>query len=240
MLGIHVHDRNLESLREIARIMRRPAVDRISRESDLVVDDDVKRSADAISAEPRHVERLRHNALAGKRGIAVDAHREHTRSSRHSLPSELTCRARATPCRTGFTNSRWLGFGISATSTSRPLGDFRVPVAPRWYFTSPVSLSGIRCGVLPLELPEDRPVRLAEHVSENVDASAVRHRDARLPRALRRGRLDRDVEHRNQDVRALDRESLVALIHPAKESLESVDFGEPSKNGFLLFDVSGS
>ena len=37
VVGVHVHDRNLEALREIARVVRRARVDRVGREADLVV-----------------------------------------------------------------------------------------------------------------------------------------------------------------------------------------------------------
>ena len=50
IIGVHVHDRHLESLRRIARVARRPRVDRIGREAHLVVHDEVHRPADAISA----------------------------------------------------------------------------------------------------------------------------------------------------------------------------------------------
>src|SRR5918992_243079 len=37
----------------------------------------------------------------------------------------VRCSARATPSSTGFTNSRWLGFGTSSSSTTLPLGSVR-------------------------------------------------------------------------------------------------------------------
>ena len=37
VVGVDVHDRDLEALREIARVVRRARVDRIGREADLVV-----------------------------------------------------------------------------------------------------------------------------------------------------------------------------------------------------------
>ncbi len=48
------------------------------------------------------------------------------------------CRDRAHPTTTGFTNSRWLGFGASVTLTVPTPSISRVPLAPLWYFTSPV------------------------------------------------------------------------------------------------------
>src|SRR6476469_3382281 len=53
--------------------MRRARVDRVCRESNLVVRDDVQRPANAISAQTRHVERLGHNSFARECCIAVNA-----------------------------------------------------------------------------------------------------------------------------------------------------------------------
>ncbi len=74
---VHVNDRHLEALREIARVMSRSSVHRISGESDLIVRDDVKRAADAISSQPRHVERLRDDSLTRKCSVTVNHHRHH-------------------------------------------------------------------------------------------------------------------------------------------------------------------
>ena len=74
-------------------------------------------------------------------------------------------------------------------------------------------------GVLFLELLEDRCVRLAEGVRQDVDASAVRHREIDFARTVCRGRFNRDVQHRHQDVVALYREALVTLIRASQESL---------------------
>jgi hypothetical protein len=75
MLGIHVNDRNFKPFCQVARISRRSAIAWISRESDLVVYNDVKRSTNPKSAQPRHDERLGHDSFARKRRITVDAHR---------------------------------------------------------------------------------------------------------------------------------------------------------------------
>ncbi len=41
------------------------------------------------------------------------------------------------PSTTGFTHSRWLGLGATETARVSPVCALCVPVAPRWYFTSP-------------------------------------------------------------------------------------------------------
>ena len=61
------------------------AVDGRGGEADLVVDDDVDGAAGAIAFELRKIERFRHHALAGERGVAVDEHGQH-------LAALLRCR----------------------------------------------------------------------------------------------------------------------------------------------------
>ena len=61
------------------------------------------------------------------------------------MPAPLersVCSARVQPSTTGSTASRWLGFGASVIVTS-PDDVFRVPVAERWYLTSPVPPSSL-------------------------------------------------------------------------------------------------
>ena len=88
--------------------------------------------------------------------------------------------------------------------------------------------------VLPLELLEHRAHWLVEHVSEHVDAAAMRHRHHDQSRAGRGRAFDRRLEHRHQRVVPLDRKALVALIGAAEEALEPVDFGEAAQHGALL------
>src|SRR5689334_4602362 len=51
VVAIHVNDRYLEPLGEVARVECRARVARIRREPDLIVRDDVQRAANSISAE---------------------------------------------------------------------------------------------------------------------------------------------------------------------------------------------
>ena len=76
VVGVHVDDRDVEPLREVARVARRPTLGRIRREADLVVRDQVERAAGRVPLEALQVERLRDDALAGERGVAVDEDRE--------------------------------------------------------------------------------------------------------------------------------------------------------------------
>ena len=75
VLGVDMHYRNFETLRQVARIPGRASVARIGGETHLIVDDDVQRAANAISAQSRKIERLGNYALARECGISVNADR---------------------------------------------------------------------------------------------------------------------------------------------------------------------
>src|SRR5262249_1291747 len=75
IVGVHVHDRYVEALREIARVVGASAIARISREPNLIVHDDVQRSTDAESRQTRQVERLGDNSFAWESSIAVNTNR---------------------------------------------------------------------------------------------------------------------------------------------------------------------
>ena len=73
---VYVDDGRVEALREIARVIGRASFLGVGRESDLIVEDDVDRSAGRITVQPREIERLGDDALARERGVAVQQHRK--------------------------------------------------------------------------------------------------------------------------------------------------------------------
>ena len=84
VVGVDVDDRDVEALREVARVARRAAALGVGREPDLVVRDQVKRAAGRVAVERLEVQRLRHLALARERRVAVDEHRRARRPGRGS------------------------------------------------------------------------------------------------------------------------------------------------------------
>ena len=77
VVGVDVDDRDVEALGEVGRPAGGARLVRIGREADLVVLDQVDRAADRVAVEALEVQRLRHDALAGEGGVAVqdDRHR---------------------------------------------------------------------------------------------------------------------------------------------------------------------
>ena len=77
VVAVDMEDRRVDHLRHIGRIRRGPRVARIGGEADLVVDDEVQRTAGAVAFQVGKAEAFRHHALAGKRRVTMHQQRQH-------------------------------------------------------------------------------------------------------------------------------------------------------------------
>src|SRR5260221_9355541 len=75
IFSVYMKNRRLHRLRHIRRIGTSISVFRISREANLIIDDNVNSSTRRISAQMRHIEGFGDNSLSGKRGIAMNQQR---------------------------------------------------------------------------------------------------------------------------------------------------------------------
>ena len=85
---------------------------------------------------------------------------------------------------------------------------------------------------LALELAEDLPVRLADDVGEHVEPAAVRHAHHDLLHAGVGRRVEQEVEHRDQRLRAFEAEALLPeelRVQEALERLGRVQRGEDAR-----------
>ena len=82
-------------------------------------------------------------------------------------------------------------------------------------------------GLAAFEGGDDRAVRLAQDVGEDVEATAVGHAHQHFAGPGRRRVVDHLVQHRDQDVVAFNGKSLLAEIGLVKETLEDLDLGKP-------------
>src|SRR5439155_17644440 len=88
IVGVDVNDRNLEALGEIAGVARRPRIDRIGGESNLIIENDVQCSAGAEAGQPREIELLGHHAFTGKGSIAMHTDWQHGSFVAVAVPSD--------------------------------------------------------------------------------------------------------------------------------------------------------
>src|SRR5258706_16093240 len=76
IVGVHVHDGDLEAPREAARVAGAVRVGGRGGETELVVWNDLNRAAGVVTGQSRQVQRFGDNALSGKSRIAVDEKRQ--------------------------------------------------------------------------------------------------------------------------------------------------------------------
>ena len=238
VVGVHVDDRRVEALREVARVAGRAAFRRIGREADLVVRDQMERAAGRVAGEPLEVERLGHDTLPGERRVAVDENRQRDGRAMPSRCSRAVGLIRARPA---------LDDGIHGLEVAR-VGDERDSDRPGLRLLRPLgaqvvlhvagaTLRAADDGVgrpLSLELAEDRLVGLAERVREHAEAPTVSHADDCAVCALAGGELDRLVEHGHHHVQPLDRELLLAEERAPEVLLERLDGRQPLEEAAAL------
>ena len=101
IVGVDVRDRDLEAARQAAGVAGAERLLGIGREAELVVGDDVDDAADVVAVEPRQVQRLGDDALAGERRVAVNQDRQdlalvddrRRRAGPRSSPRRAPCRS---------------------------------------------------------------------------------------------------------------------------------------------------
>ena len=75
IVTIHVENRSFNHFRYIRRIWRRTGEGRIGGETDLVIDDEVNCTGNAVTAQTRQTKTFRNNALTGKCRITMQQQR---------------------------------------------------------------------------------------------------------------------------------------------------------------------
>ncbi len=227
IVGVDVHDRDLEAARQAARVAGRERLVRIGGEAELVVRDDVDRAADVPAGEARQVQRFGDDALAGERRVAVDEDAEHFLRLEHR---------RAGGARGGAGRARHADeqrvdrLEVARVGRHRdderlrPIGMFHARAGVVLHVAHPAEVDAAAAREeRVLELREDLRVRLAHHVREHVQAAAVRHGDEHVLHARGGGVGDDLVEHRDHQVEAFDREARLAGERALQEALEHLD-----------------
>ena len=197
-------DRDVETLREVARIAGRASALGLGREADLIVGDQVERAAGRVTGERLEIERLGDDPLARERRVAVDEDRKSDARVVVPLPGGAVGLLRARPpfddrvdrlevARIGDERDR----DVAGRRRPRPL---RAEVV---LDVSTASLLARDDGLdrpLAFELAQDRLVRPPDDVREDVQPAAMRHPHHDLVSAILRSELDRLVEHRDHHV----------------------------------------
>jgi hypothetical protein len=218
VVAIDVEDRRLDAARAVGRVGRRARIRRAGSEADLVVDDQVDRAAGAKAAQLGHLQALVHDALAGERRIAVQQESHDARAlgvaflgllgadfAEHDRIDRLQVR----------------GIGGQAEMHAAAVRQLAVGRSPKVIFdvARAENVVGNRAA---LELGEDRRVRLAHHVGQHVQATAVGHADDDLVDADLDGLADDRLERRHRALAAVQTEALGAGVLDVQEALEAL------------------
>ena len=233
IVAVHVEDRRLDHLRHVGRIGRGAREARIGGEADLVVDDEVDRAAGAVTRGAREPEALRHHALAGEGRVAVDEQRHHRRAvvgraavlvllgahlAEHHRIDDLEMR--------GVGGERQVDV-VAVEDAVGGGAEVVLHVARAFHVVGGEGAA--------LELVEQRPVRLAHHLGQHVQAAAMGHAEHDLLHAEIAAALDDLLERRNQRLAAVEAEALGAGVAHVEELLEAFGLDELVEDGALAF-----
>ncbi len=224
VVRVHVDDRDVEALGEVARVAGRAALVRVRREADLVVRDQVQGPTGRVSVQAREVQRLGDHSLAGERRVAVDQDRERHGRVVDATPARAVRLLR--PCPALYDRVDRLEMAGIRGERDRHLARRRRSGARRREVVLDVACAALVVdddGVdrpLAFELAQDRLVGAAHRVDEDVQPPAMGHADHDLVGAGLGGELDRLVEHRHHRVEPLERELLLAEERPPQVLLE--------------------
>ena len=135
IVAVDVEDRCLHRLGHVAAVEGRPGELRRRGVADLVVDDQVDRAADPIAGDVAHRQRFGHHSLPGEGGVTVEQEgQDGIRAWRVDLVLRPLGSSRRRPGRPPRGGSGWRR---ARGGCRTPEGLTYLPVAPRWYLTSP-------------------------------------------------------------------------------------------------------
>ena len=233
IVAVHVEDRRVDHLGHVGRIGRGARIARIGGEADLVVDDEMQRTAGAVALQVGQPETFRHHALAGERGVAVHQQRQH----RDALVRRI-----AMLILLGADLAEHHGIDdlqMRRVGGQRQMDPVVVELAVRrsaeMIFDVAGALDRVGIGGAALEFMEQRAMRLAHHLRQHVEAAAMRHADHDFLDAEIAATLDDLLERRDQRFTAVEAEPLGAGEFEIAEFLETFGLDQLHQDGAAAF-----
>ena len=211
-----MEDRRVDDPRERGRKASGAVVGGVRGEADLVIDDDVHGAAGGEGWQLRQHERLVDRPLAHERRVAVHEHRDHALAPHIG---QVRLLGADDPFHDGID-----GLEVTRIGAHRQVDG--APVARRVVVRIAEMVLDVAVAVNvpgekgPLELAQDQLVRLPQDVREHVQTAPVGHAHHHLARTGCRRVLDQDIEQRDQRLRTLQREALLANELRVEELLE--------------------
>ena len=191
IVAVDVEDWRLDGLGHVGRIGGEACFARRGGEADLVVDDDVDRSAGAPPGQFRKAEGFEHNPLAGEGGVAVDQHRDHPRALCVVLIFLL---AADDSLDDRIDQFEVAGIGAQADVDAAALAGGAIVGVAEVIFHIAVALAlSVGCDGSG-KFAEEHFIRLVQHVGEHIQPPAVGHAHADFLHTDLGPFVDQDVE----------------------------------------------
>ena len=183
ILAVDMKNRRLRGFREVGAVRTRASVDRIGREADLIVDDEMNRAADAVSGEVGEIQGFGDHALSGEGGVSVEQQRQDAGAV---VVAELALfRARLAE------DERVDRLKVRGVRRQRemnaPSGEGAVGGGAEVILHIAGAALKFGFGRLAAELGEDGGEGFIHDIGEDIEASAVRHAEDDLFHSAERG-----------------------------------------------------
>ena len=227
VVAIHMENRDLDHLRDVGRIHRRARVFRQRRESDLIVHDHVDGAARAVAVELRHVERLRHDALARESSVAMDEQRQNFapqfRIAAHPLP-----RARGSlhdgidrfeMARVGREANLHLGAILQLPDRAIAEVIFHIAIARH-------EVGDVVGG----KFGEDDLQRFLQEIRQDVEPAAMGHPHANLLDPMMRTAAENRIQDHHERLRALERKAFLPDVASVQKRFERLGFEQRAQD----------
>ena len=229
VVAVDVEDRRLHELRDLGGVARGARRRRAGGEADLVVDDQMDRSAGPIAGYVGETEGLRHDSLARERRVAVHQDAEDTPA--FGIPALALLR----PDLADDDGIDRLEMGRVGGKREMDLDAVELPVGGSAQVILHVARAAdlLRLVGHAAELGEDRRVGLVHDVGEHVEAAAMRHAQHDLLDPELRAALEDLFQGRDQRFAAVEPEPLGPRIPYMEKLLEGFGFHQPFVNGLL-------
>ena len=203
IFAVHVEDGNRQALGQVRREAAGIGFVRIGGEADQIVNDNVNCSADVIAAQGREVQTLGGDSLPRESGIAVH-------DDGHDLQLAVVADARLLGARASH---RHRVHGFEVAGIRHQVDAYLVAVgggeqSGRADVVLHVAAAQHAAGIDVFEAGEDLRRRAVHHIDDDVQASAMAHRQHRLLGSLLGSGIENLVEQRDQRGVAFQRVAL--------------------------------
>src|SRR2546425_3199180 len=230
IFAIHVEDRNLKHLCDVACIHARFELRRRSGETNLVIHNDVKRSTNGIPIELAQIQSFLNNAFAYECGVTVD------QDDHAVLALGIACAILL--CAHAAQRNRIHKFQMAGIETQRQVNlaaGNRLPIGAIaqviLHVTAPAHVKlGIKVG----KFAKDLARTLGHDVCEDVQSAPVRHTEYDFIDPVLACPFNSEVQKRNETLCPFERETLRTDEFFANEFLEDDSIGEPRQNAYLF------